>query len=216
MNAEQFQRQTNVSRGTLEMYQTWLNLLTHWNKRINLVASSTLHDFWLRHALDSWQVVGLLPANTKTVIDMGAGAGFPGMAMAIALKDTLDVQVTLVESNGKKCNFLSTVIRELDLPAKAVQVRVESLKLPKEQQHFDVITARAFAPLPKLLKYSLPFWGERTLAILPKGEKWQSEVDVARKRYNFDLETTPSQTSDQAKILIIKNLRLLTKANKES
>jgi len=207
MNAEQFQRQTNVSRETLEMYQTWLNLLTHWNKRINLIANSTLHDFWLRHALDSWQVVGLLPENTKTVIDMGAGAGFPGMAMAIALKNTPEVKVTLVESNGKKCNFLSTVIRELNLPAKAVQTRVESLELPKEQQHFDVITARAFAPLPKLLKYSLPFWGDSTLAILPKGEKWQSEVDVARKRYDFDLETTPSQTSDLAMILQITNLQ---------
>ena len=170
MNAEQFQRQTNVSRETLEMYQTWLNLLTHWNKRINLVAHSTLHDFWLRHALDSWQVVGLLPENTKPVLDMGAGAGFPGLAIAIALKDRPDTKITLVESNGKKCNFLRTVIRELNLPAKAVQARVESLELPKEEQHFDVITARAFAPLPKLLKYSLPFWGKETVAILPKGE----------------------------------------------
>jgi len=222
MNAEQFQRQTNVSRETLEMYEIWLTLLSHWNKRINLVSASTLHDFWLRHALDSWQVAELLPGNTKTILDMGAGAGFPGLAMAIALKGTLDVQVTLVESNGKKCNSLSTVIRELGLPAKAVQARVENLELPKEEQHFDVITARAFAPLPKLLKHSLPFWYKRrrgsdsdrpgnkmqnTVAILPKGEKWQSEVDAARKRYDFDLTTTKSQTSDLAMILQVNGLR---------
>lgn len=212
MNAEQFQRQTNVSRETLEMYQTWLNLLNHWNKRINLVARSTLHDFWLRHALDSWQVAELLPQDakvaTKTVLDMGAGAGFPGIAMAIAFKDTPKAQITLVESNGKKCNFLRTVIRELNLPAKAVQTRIENFEPPKAEERFDVITARAFAPLPKLLKYSLPFWSKNTLVIFPKGESWQNEVDAARKTYDFDLTTTASQTNENAKILTVTNLKI--------
>jgi 16S rRNA (guanine527-N7)-methyltransferase len=211
MNAEQFQRQTNVSRETLEMYQTWLNLLNHWNKRINLVARSTLHDFWLRHALDSWQVAELLPQDakgaTKTVLDMGAGAGFPGIAMAIALRDTPKAQITLVESNGKKCNFLRTVIRELNLPAKAVQTRIENFEPPKAEERFHVITARAFAPLPKLLKYSHLFWGKETVAILPKGESWQAEVDEARKTYDFDLETSKSQTNADAKILTFTNLK---------
>lgn len=205
MNAEQFQQQTGVSRETLEHYQIWYSLLSRWNKKINLVAPSTLHDFWLRHALDSWQLVDLLPdgrESAETVLDMGAGAGFPGLAIAIALRDTPDAHITLVEANGKKCNFLRTVIRELNLPAKAVQARVENC----EPQSYDIITARAFAPLPKLLEYSLPFWSKATTALLPKGESWQAEVDAARKTFNFDLETTTSQTNDQAKILTITNL----------
>jgi len=211
MNAEQFQRQTNVSRETLRDFEAWYNLLSIWNKKINLVSRATLHDFWLRHALDSWQVVGLLPeapfGNTKTVLDMGAGAGFPGVALAISMKNTPDAQIDLVESNGKKCNFLRTVIRDCALPAVAVQDRVENL----EPKSYDIITARAFAPLPKLLKYSLPFWSkdnsQQTTGIFPKGAKWQEEVDIASKRFDFDLTTTDSQTSDEAKILIITNLQ---------
>lgn len=222
MNAEQFQRlladDKNVSRETFDHFQTWYNLLCIWNKKINLVSRSTLHDFWLRHALDSWQVVGLLPQNSKTILDMGAGAGFPGVALAIALKDTPGAQIDLVESNGKKCNFLRTVVRDCALPAKVVQDRVESLPT----KSYDIITARAFAPLPKLLKYSLPFWSKdkssenseisgqtptQTTGIFPKGAKWQEELDIARKRFDFDLTTTNSQTSDEAKILTITNLR---------
>ncbi|MBL4853411.1 MAG: 16S rRNA (guanine(527)-N(7))-methyltransferase RsmG [Robiginitomaculum sp.] len=215
MNAEQFQHKTNVSRETLEDLEAWYNLLTRWNKKINLVSSATLHDFWLRHAMDSWQLINLLPEGTKTVLDMGAGAGFPGLALAIGVKNGLknglknelknkpEVQITLVESNGKKCNFLRTVIRDLTLPAKAVQARAENL----EPQMYDIITARAFAPLPKLLDYSLPFWGASSQAIFPKGENWQSEVDAARKTHNFDLTTKDSQTSEAAKILCITNLR---------
>lgn len=218
MNAEQFQRHIasgqNVSRETLDLYQMWLNLLSHWNKKINLVAHSTIHDFWLRHALDSWQIVGLLPEDTKTVLDMGAGAGFPGLALAIGLKDKPGAHIDLVEANGKKCNFLRTVIRELNLPAKAIQTRVEHFEPPK--QPYNIITARAFAPLPKLLEHSLPFYSKNTLAIFPKGENWQVEVTEARKTYDFDLKTTESQTNADAKILTTKNLRLKTEYNKET
>ncbi len=210
MTPEQFQRhiskEENVSRETFLLFEQWLGLLTHWNKRINLVSAPTIYNFWSRHALDSWQLVELLPKGTKTVLDMGAGAGFPGLAMAIALKgrpDCLGAQITLVESNGKKCNFLRTVIRELALPAKVVQCRAENL----EPKNYDIITARAFAPLPELLGYSLPFFSPDTLAIFPKGENWQSEVTAARKTHTFDLTTKDSQTSEAAKILCITNLQ---------
>lgn len=210
MTPEQFQRQTKLSDATLALYQIWYALLSRWNKKINLVAPATIHDFWLRHALDSWQVVDLLPAGTKTVLDMGAGAGFPGLAMAIALKrkpDAQEAQITLVEANGKKCNFLRTVIRELNLPAKVVQARVEDCEPPQTEKAYDVITARAFAPLPKLLEYNLPFWGAHTVALFPKGANWQDEVRAARKLFKFDLTTTNSQTDETAKILTITNLQ---------
>ena len=216
MNADQFVRQTEVSRETFSRFQTWYDLLSHWNKRINLVSPATLHDFWLRHALDSWQIVGLLKPNTKTVLDMGAGAGFPGLALAIGLMEQnggidsegasaegSSAEVTLVESNGKKCNFLRTVIRELSLPAKVVNDRIETL--PPEP--FDVITARAFAPLPKLMAYSLPFFGQESFALFPKGANWQAEVSAAKQDFEFDLSTTPSQTDEVAQILHITNLR---------
>ncbi len=209
MNAAQFQTQTDVSRETLARYQTWFDLLSRWNKKINLVAPTTLHDFWHRHALDSWQVVELLPPNIKTVLDMGAGAGFPGLAMAIGLADKPGAHITLIEANGKKCNFLRTVIRELALPAKAVQERVENLP----PAPYDIITARAFAPLPKLLAYSQQFWGKQTTALFPKGAHWQDEVKAAQDRYDFTLTATPSQTAENAKILTIKNLT--GRANKQ-
>lgn len=205
MNAEQFQQRTGVSHETLEHYQIWYDLLSRWNRKINLVARATLHDFWLRHVLDSWQLIGLLPKDTKTVLDMGAGAGFPGLAIAIALNElgeTPDAHITLVESNGKKCNFLRTVIRECALPATAVQSRIENL----EAKPYDIITARAFAPLPMLLEYSLPFFAPATTALFPKGETWQSEVETAQANYSFDLKTTNSLTADNAKILTITNL----------
>ncbi len=203
MTPEQFQYKTDVSRETLALFREWYNLLSRWNKRINLVAPSTLHDFWLRHALDSWQLVALLPEGTRAVLDMGAGAGFPGLALAIGLKNKPGVHIALAESNGKKCAFLRTVIRELSLPATALQVRVEALP----GQQYDIITARAFAPLPKLLAYSQPYWGANTTAIFPKGESWQSEVDAARKTHSFGLSTKDSQTNDAAKILCITNLQ---------
>ena len=232
MTPEQFQRQTGISDKSLTLFKQWYGLLSRWNRKINLVASASIHDFWLRHALDSWQIVALLPdaesVRTQTLLDMGAGAGFPGLALAIGLKESghkesgrkesgrkesahknnQATQITLVEANAKKCNFLRTVIRELDLPAKALQARMETLHAPSlTKKPYDIITARAFAPLPKLLGYSLPFWHTNTVALFSKGENWQAETTKARKLYNFDLSTTKSQTNENAMILQITNLR---------
>ncbi len=137
---------------------------------------------------------------------MGAGAGFPGLAFAIhAAQEQNGQHVTLVESNGKKCNFLRAVIRELGLPATVLQVRAENTP----PQSYDIITARAFAPLPKLLTYSAPFWSETTLGIFPKGERWQDEVDAAQTEWQFNLETKPSQTDENAKTLLVSGLEAL-------
>ncbi len=211
VGVEEFKKTTNVSHETFRLYEKWYGLLTHWNKTINLVSPNTISNYWLRHALDSYQLCSFLPEQKTSILDLGSGAGFPGLALAIRLKEqSLGSKVILVESNGKKCNFLRTVIRGLDLPAQAVQARVEDYA--KEQpQKFNVITARAFAPLPKLMHYSLPFWGGdkylQTLGVFPKGARWRDEISEAQKQWSFEYEAVTSQTDSQAQILLVKNLK---------
>lgn len=202
-SAEHFARDTDVSRETLDLYIKWESLLNHWNKSINLVQRTALEQFWERHALDSHQVVQYLPAGAKTVLDMGSGAGFPGVSIAMALRDISEAQVTLVDSVGKKGTFLRTVKRELNLPIAVSMDRVEALDLPPQ----DVISARAFAPLPKLLDYALPFWGEETLGIFLKGRQADEEIDVAREQFDFTVDKKPSITDSGSAIVLVKNLK---------
>lgn len=198
----EFQTHTGVSRETLEKYQIWHDLLVRWNRKINLVAPSTIGSFWTRHALDSHQIISLIPKDAKTLLDMGAGAGFPGLAIAINA-DPKTSEVTLVESNGKKCNFLRTAIRELGIPARVEQGRIQMLA----PRPYDVITARAFAALTDLLAYALPYFSQSSTAIFPKGANWEHEVLEAQKVYRFDVSTYPSQTDPDARILRITNLQ---------
>lgn len=202
-SARDFVRDTDVSRETLALYERWESLLTKWNKSINLVQRSALEDFWARHARDSHQVIARLPADAKSVLDMGSGAGFPGVAIAIALRDTPDANVTLVDSVGKKGTFLRTVKRELDLPITVSTERVEVLALPGQ----DVISARAFAPMPKLLDYALPFWGAQTTGIFLKGRQADYEIKAAREIFDFDVDKVASVTDSEAAIVVVTNLK---------
>lgn len=202
-SAESFARDTGVSRETLALYETWELLLNTWNKSINLVQKTALEAFWSRHALDSYQVLGYLPTGTKTVLDMGSGAGFPGVSIAIALRDIDGAKVTLVDSAGKKGTFLRTVKRDLDLPVAVSTDRVEALDLPAQ----DVISARAFAPLPKLLEYALPYWGEQTTGIFLKGRRADEEIEGAQNAFDFIVDKHPSITDTDASVVVIKNLK---------
>lgn len=202
-DAYDFERDANVSRETLDAYHHWHALLLKWNKSINLVQGRALEHFWERHALDSHQITKLIPSSAKTVLDMGSGAGFPGIAVAIAFKGREDAHVTLVDSVGKKATFLRTVIRELGLPAKASSERVEALDL----KPVDVITARAFAPLPRLLDYAASFWKDDTLAILLKGRQAESEIEEARQAYEFEADLSESQTDPEGRIVVITGLK---------
>lgn len=200
---EDFARETNVSRETLADYQRWHELLIKWNTRINLVSPTALDDFWRRHALDSQQLWPLVPENAQNFIDLGSGAGFPGLAIAIGCKAKGQGRATLVESAGKKTSFLKTVIRELDLPAEATSERAENLA----PMSHDVITARAFAPLPRLLAYAQPFWGEDTVGLFLKGEAVDEELTQAQKTWTFFAETHPSRSDVTGHILKITGLK---------
>ncbi len=200
---EDFARESNVSRETLADYQHWHRLLIKWNKHINLVSPAALDDFWRRHALDSQQLWPLAPQNAQSFIDLGSGAGFPGLAMAIGCKVRGRGDVTLVESAGKKASFLKTVIRELDLPALATSKRAENM----DARPYDVITARAFAPLPRLLAYAQPFWGDNTLGLFLKGGAADEELTNALKTWTFTVESVPSRSDATGQILKITGLK---------
>jgi len=200
---EDFARESDVSRETLADYQAWQALLLKWNRKINLVSPTALDDFWRRHALDSWQVWPYVPEKAKNFIDLGSGAGFPGLAMAMGCKAREKGHVTLVESAGKKTTFLRTVIRELTLPANATSERAEEIDLKPH----DIITARAFAPLPRLFSYAQPFWGEGTIGLFLKGEAVQEELTLASKEWRYDVETIPSRSDATGCLLKITELR---------
>ncbi|NNE58942.1 MAG: 16S rRNA (guanine(527)-N(7))-methyltransferase RsmG [Hellea sp.] len=186
----------------LQDFKHWQSLLVKWNARINLVSDAAMADFWGRHALDSWQLWDFVPKTAQTMLDLGSGAGFPGIAMAIGCKSRGSGTVVMVESAGKKANFLRTIIRELDLPAKVWADRVEKLTAAS----FDLITARAFAPLPKLLNYAQPFWGEGTTALLLKGQTAKEELTAAAKLWNYDVESFPSRSDESGVILKLQHL----------
>lgn len=194
--------------GALEDFQHWKSLLDQWNNRINLVSQNAMADFWTRHALDSWQLWPHIPESAQTLLDLGSGAGFPGIAMAIGCKSRGMGHVTLVESAGKKANFLRTVIRELDLPAKVWADRAEKLSQHHTfQGPYDVITARAFAPLPRLFTYAQAFWGEGTEALLLKGETVTDELTQASESWIYHVTQLASVSDPSGSILKIKGLQ---------
>ncbi|MDB2439294.1 16S rRNA (guanine(527)-N(7))-methyltransferase RsmG [Hellea sp.] len=200
---EDFARDSNVSRETLADYQAWSALLLKWNRKINLVSPTALGDFWRRHALDSWQIWPHIPSKAENFIDLGSGAGFPGLAMAIGCKARGSGHVTLVESAGKKTSFLRTVIRDLALPVTATTERAENI----ESKPYDVITARAFAPLPRLFSYAQPFWGEGTIGLFLKGEAVEEELTEASKTWTYDVEKVPSVSDGAGYLLKVTKLQ---------
>ncbi|WP_300527086.1 16S rRNA (guanine(527)-N(7))-methyltransferase RsmG [Maricaulis sp.] len=194
MTRDEFAQRTGVSRETLEAFDTWRALLVETSAHTNLVGRSTLDDFWTRHADDSYQLMDLIGPEVKRVADLGAGAGFPGLAIALGFRDRgQDARVTLVDSVGKKMAFVRKVIMETGAPAEAKAIRVETLD-PAES--FDLVTARAFAPLHKLLDYAAPLLKNGASGLFLKGRNYQDELTEARKNWTFEAEVIPSRTSD--------------------
>lgn len=181
-------------------------LLQKWAKSINLVSPATLADSKHRHFDDSIQLVDYIPVGTKTIYDLGSGAGFPGLVLGIACPD---IKVHLFESDTKKCTFLSTVSRETKTPVIIHNDRIESVNnstlLPP-----DVITARALASLDKLLEMTEVWWtnNPHITLMFPKGEKADDEIKEALAKYDFVVSKHPSKTDKKAQILIIKDIHV--------
>lgn len=193
----------NVSRETDSRLRRYHQLLNEWQGMMNLVSKNSLPDAWSRHFEDSLQLLPLLPAGPAVLADLGSGAGFPGLVVAIARPD---IKVHLFESTGKKCRFLETVSRETDIPVSIHNVRIESVDGTFKA---DIVTARALANLSVLLDYAAP-WVKANPAvslIFMKGAQADSEVAEARKSWVFDLKEVQSRTEENAKILILTNVR---------
>ncbi len=183
----EFQRQTDVSRETFEQFRIYERLLRHWQRAINLVARGTLDDLWHRHFLDSAQIVRALPDTATSLLDIGSGAGFPGLVLAmLGVED-----VHLVESDQRKCQFLRTAVRETAVDVTIHNVRVETLPA----QPFDAVTARACAPLTSLLGFSRPFLHSGSVSVFPKGARVQEELTAAEARWIMRYTIIPSITN---------------------
>lgn len=190
--------EAGVSRETLPLLEGYVRLLDDWRQRMNLIGPREMDTIWERHVLDSAQMAGLTLKESR-IVDIGSGAGFPGLVLACEAK-TRGGDVTMVETTGKKCAFLQAVISEIGLPAKVVQSRIENAKA----ERVDFITARALAPLPKLLGYANPWMAKGATALFFKGERWQEELTDASDYWTLKHEAIPSRTSERGVILKIE------------
>ena len=197
---DEFAAAASVSRETLDRLKKYAALLEDWNSRHNLVSRASMADLWSRHFWDSAQVAALIPATARSLVDLGAGAGFPGLVLA---EMRPHLKITLIEATAKKCRFLKAVADELGLEPEIRHQRVEDAPA----QPYGVITARACAPLPNLLAYAQRFWGPGTRAFLHKGQNLAAELTEARKSWRIDFEQHSSRSDPSGIILEIRELQ---------
>lgn len=199
LTPEEFQKDTGVSRETLDRLRLYGELLVKWQKTINLVGPSTLPDLWCRHFLDSAQLFPLLPESARVLVDFGSGAGFPGLVLAI-----LGIpEVHLIESDQRKCAFLREAARQTQAPVTVHAKRIEAVA----PFAADVITSRALAPLAQLLDMAQPFLTPQTLCLFPKGQNVEAELTEAHKIWNMQVTRVPSRSDADATILRLSEVR---------
>jgi 16S rRNA (guanine527-N7)-methyltransferase len=189
---------TGIEMADIECYHA---LLSDWNGRMNLVGPTALDAFWRRHAWDSAQLKFSAP-SARIWADVGSGAGFPGLILAILLKSTPGAKVHLIESMLKRCRFLSAVVDRLDLPAVVHHVRAEASNV----KDAEVVTARACAPLDRLLEFSWPLLRYGACGLFLKGRTVDDEMAVARKNWSFNASKTQSRSDPSGIILKIEGL----------
>ena len=196
---EQFQAAFDVSRETLDRLRIYADLLVTWNAKINLVSPDSIPNLWQRHITDSAQLFRLIPHNTTSLLDMGSGAGFPGLVLAI-----LGVQnVHLVESDQRKIAFLREAARVSGAQVIFHPGRIESIPAFQVQ----VVTARALAPLDRLLDWTERFRGPDTLCLFLKGQSVEAELTDAYKQWTMVVRRHASVTDPTGTILTLREVR---------
>ena len=190
---------TGIDTATLERLRAFQALLLHWNQRINLVSRADAADLWDRHIHDSLQLAALLPAAAGAMADLGSGAGFPGLVLAIATGR----HVHLVESDQRKAAFLREAARATAAAATVHAVRAETLTLAP----MPVVTARALAPLPQLLALAHPLLAPGGICLFPKGATAADELTAAAAGWHMRVERFPSQTNPGATLLRLSEIR---------
>jgi len=193
-----------VSRETLGRLDEFVHLLLKWQATTNLVAASTVSQVWTRHIADSLQLVALAP-ESRTWVDLGSGAGFPGVVVASVLAQAPGSEVHLVDSNGRKAAFLREAVRTLALPALVHAERIEEFVVAFDQRA-DIVTARALAPLGRLLGLAEPLLKRGAQGLFPKGQDVDAELTAASKCWKIEAEVALSKTSAQGRIVIVRNV----------
>lgn len=203
LEAEQqaFRARSNASAEQITDLEAFRLRLVEANAVMNLVGPDSLPDFWNRHVWDSAQLLDLAP-GAKTWADLGAGAGFPGLVLSIMLKGQEGAHVWLIDSLAKRCRFLQEVVDALSLPATVIVGRAEAQSVT-----CDIVTARAVAPMDKLLGYAQPYFQRGAQGLFLKGERAESELIEARKSWHFEAELAPSQSDVRGRIVTIRSLR---------
>lgn len=187
---------SEISRETMERWKIHQSLIEKWSRALNLVAD--VNHVWERHVVDCAQLVSHVPCEKIRLLDMGSGAGFPGLTLAAATP----CETHLVESDARKAEFLREAARQMDVDVTVHVSRVERLTL----MNADVITARALASLSHLCEMAHPHLAPDAFCLFPKGNSYIMELDEARKNWMFDVEIFPSQTSPESALLLLRNL----------
>ena len=182
----------------------FVTILGRWQRTHNLVASSAMMELWDRHILDSLQLLAHAP-DFREWVDLGSGAGFPGLVVALACKSKADRHVTLVESTQKKAAFLRAAIRETGVNATVAAERIEQHG-PRMRGKADVVSARALAPLPRLCTLAAPYLHQGSVMLLLKGQDFVQEIAEASKAWDFDVIDSPSATDPGGRVLAIRGL----------
>jgi 16S rRNA (guanine527-N7)-methyltransferase len=191
-----FARLTGVSRETMDRLVAYVELLAAWNQRINLIGRNTMSDVWRRHILDSAQLYKLLPIRARVLVDLGSGAGLPGLVLgAMGVPE-----VHLIESDQRKCAFLREAARLIGVPAQIHAQRIEDASPIAA----DAVTARALAPVDQLIELSKKFVTLRTVCLFLKGDSVAAELEAARAAGPLDAELLPSVSDPSGRIVRIE------------
>ena len=214
---EAFGKALTVSRETLGRFETYAALLKRWQKTINLVAPSTLDDIWHRHFADSaqlWDIGRTSPSpregrgeGTQHWTDFGSGAGFPGLVLAILGAETGATRHTLIESDSRKAAFLREVARETGVAVDILCARIESPETVAKVGRVDCVTARALAPLSRLVPLLAPYFASPTVGLFLKGREVAAEIEETARTWEFASRSVASVTDKSGSILVVHALR---------
>jgi 16S rRNA (guanine527-N7)-methyltransferase len=187
---------------TLRRLSIYAELLKKWRRAVNLVGPGAVDDLWVRHFADSLQVSGAAP-QARRWVDLGSGAGFPGLVTAIRYADEPSAEVHLIESDQRKCAFLRDVSRETGARAQIHCGRIETI-LPHFDRPIDAVSARALAPLPVLLSYAAKLIDAGAVGVFSKGENAEAELTDSAAAATYEISTLPSRTLHSARLVLVR------------